>query len=109
MKVISHVVVFSSQIFHYDHPNATVFHPDFSDRLEWHGTPDPDVQTGAVYIQNVTFNDTGTYRCTFHRTLLLSLSHQLVVVEKEVELTVVAEGEEVHFSSACSCSSSRVY
>ncbi|RVE63138.1 hypothetical protein OJAV_G00164660 [Oryzias javanicus] len=78
-------------IFHYDHPNGTIFHPDFSDRLEWHGTPDPDVQNGAVYIQNVTFNDTGTYRCTFHRTLLLSLSHQLVLVEKEVELTVVAE------------------
>uniref|UniRef100_A0A8C7WYJ0 Sodium channel regulatory subunit beta-3 n=1 Tax=Oryzias sinensis TaxID=183150 RepID=A0A8C7WYJ0_9TELE len=80
-------------IFHYDHPNATVFHPDFRDRLEWHGTLNPDVQTGAVYLQNVTFNDTGTYRCTFRRTLLLSLSHQLVIVEKEVELTVVAEGE----------------
>ncbi|XP_004078463.1 sodium channel subunit beta-1 [Oryzias latipes] len=78
-------------IFHYDHPNATVFHPDFHDRLEWHGTLNPDVQTGAVYLQNVTFNDTGTYRCTFRRTLLLSLSHQLVIVEKEVELTVVAE------------------
>lgn len=60
------------------------------------------MQTGAVYLQNVTFNDTGTYRCTFRRTLLLSLSHQLVIVEKEVELTVVAEGE----AGCCSFSAS---
>ncbi|XP_015245483.1 sodium channel subunit beta-1 [Cyprinodon tularosa] len=77
-------------IFHYDHPSATVLHQDFSDRLSWLGTLDEDVQIGAVYIQNVTFNDSGTYRCTFHRTLLLALQPEHVVVEKEVELTVVA-------------------
>uniref|UniRef100_A0A3Q2Q2T6 Sodium channel regulatory subunit beta-3 n=1 Tax=Fundulus heteroclitus TaxID=8078 RepID=A0A3Q2Q2T6_FUNHE len=77
-------------IFHYDHPAAAVLHEDFSDRLEWQGTLNGDVQIGAVYIQNVTFNDTGTYRCTFHRTLFLPLQLENVVVEKEVELTVVA-------------------
>ncbi|KAM4579860.1 sodium channel regulatory subunit beta-1 isoform 1-T2 [Odontesthes bonariensis] len=77
-------------IFHYDHPNAIILHEDFNDRLRWDGTPDGDVQTGAVYLQNVTFNDTGTYRCTFRRTLFLPLADEHVVVEKDVELTVVA-------------------
>lgn len=77
-------------IFHYDHPTAFLLHEDFEGRLQWQGTLNKDVQIGAVYIQNVTFNDTGTYRCTFHRTLLLPLQPENVVVEKEVELTVVA-------------------
>ncbi|XP_047216317.1 sodium channel subunit beta-1 [Girardinichthys multiradiatus] len=77
-------------IFHYDHPTAIVHHEDFSERLQWKGTLNDDVQIGAVYIQNVTFNDSGTYRCTFHRTLFLLLQNEKVVVEKEVELTVVA-------------------
>ncbi|CAN9514495.1 unnamed protein product [Ophioblennius macclurei] len=76
-------------IFHYDHPAADVHHPDFGGRLEWRGTPGRDVQVGAVYVHNVTFNDSGTYRCTFHRTLLLPPADQHVIVEKEVELTVV--------------------
>ncbi|XP_061573769.1 sodium channel subunit beta-1 [Cololabis saira] len=78
-------------IFHYDHPDAAVLHQDFMDRLTWHGTLNPDVQTGAVFLHNVTFNDTGTYRCTFSRVLFLSPTNQQVSVEKEVELTVVAE------------------
>ncbi|XP_008296850.1 sodium channel subunit beta-1 [Stegastes partitus] len=76
-------------IFHYNHPTAEILHEDFSGRLEWQGTRNGDIQTGAVYLHNVTFNDTGTYRCTFHRTLFLSLSDQHVTVEKEVELSVV--------------------
>ncbi|KAK2844948.1 hypothetical protein Q5P01_011607 [Channa striata] len=77
-------------IFHYDHPRADILHEDFSDRLVWHGTQHSDIQTGAVYILNVTFNDSGTYRCTFNRNLNLPLSDKLFTVEKKVELTVVA-------------------
>lgn len=77
-------------IFHYNHPTADILHEDFSDRLEWMGTHNSDIQTGAVYMHNVTFNDTGMYRCTFHRTLFLPLADEHVTVEKEVELTVVA-------------------
>ncbi|XP_038566696.1 sodium channel subunit beta-1 [Micropterus salmoides] len=77
-------------IFHYEHPSADILHEDFSDRLEWHGTQNSDIQTGSIYIQNVTFNDTGMYRCTVHRTLFLSQYHEHVTVEKEVELSVVA-------------------
>ncbi|XP_058504697.1 sodium channel subunit beta-1 [Solea solea] len=79
-------------IFHYDHPSAEILHEDFSGRVEWHGTQNSDIQTGAVYIQNLTLNDTGTYRCTFHRTLFLSPYDGHVTLEKEVELTVVAIG-----------------
>ncbi|XP_068615272.1 sodium channel subunit beta-1 [Brachionichthys hirsutus] len=78
-------------IFHYDHPAAHVLDGNFSNRLEWYGTRDRDIQTGAIYIQNVTFNDTGTYRCTIRRTLLLAQYDQHVTVEKEVELRVVSE------------------
>lgn len=77
-------------IFHYDHPYSDILDEDFSGRLEWHGTQHDDIQIGAVYLSNITFNDTGTYRCTFHRTLFLSVQNQEVIVEKDVELTVVA-------------------
>lgn len=77
-------------IFHYDHPSANILDEDFGNRLEWQGTKNSDIQTAAVYLHNVTFNDTGTYRCTFHRTLFLSQSDEHVTVEKEVELSVVA-------------------
>ncbi|XP_069544796.1 sodium channel regulatory subunit beta-1 isoform X1 [Brachyistius frenatus] len=80
-----------THIFHYDHPTSDILHPDFSERLEWRGTPDVDVQVGAVFIKRVSFNDSGTFRCTFHRTLFLLPENQQVTVEKEVELTVVAE------------------
>uniref|UniRef100_A0A3Q4BHR7 Sodium channel regulatory subunit beta-3 n=1 Tax=Mola mola TaxID=94237 RepID=A0A3Q4BHR7_MOLML len=66
---------------------------DFSSRLEWHGTQSSDIQMGAIYIHNVTYNDTGTYRCTIHRTLFLSQYDEHVTVEKEVELSVVAVGK----------------
>ncbi|KAK9514201.1 hypothetical protein VZT92_027684 [Zoarces viviparus] len=77
-------------IFHYDHPSAEILHEDFSGRLEWHGTKTRDIQIGAIYIHNVIFNDTGTYRCTINRTLFLPHYDQLVAVVKEVELNVVA-------------------
>ncbi|XP_070822672.1 sodium channel regulatory subunit beta-1 [Chaetodon trifascialis] len=76
-------------IFHYDHPSADVLHEDFSNRVEWYGTQNSDIQTGAIYIHNITFNDTGTYRCTIHRTLFLTLYDEHVTVQKEVELSVV--------------------
>ncbi|XP_042346182.1 sodium channel subunit beta-1 [Plectropomus leopardus] len=77
-------------IFHYEHPSADILHEDFSHRLEWHGTQNEDIQIGSIYINDVIFNDTGTYRCTIHRTLFLPRYDEHVTVEKEVELNVVA-------------------
>uniref|UniRef100_A0A8C6T1Y5 Sodium channel regulatory subunit beta-3 n=1 Tax=Neogobius melanostomus TaxID=47308 RepID=A0A8C6T1Y5_9GOBI len=77
-------------IFHYKHPTADILDDDFSGRLEWRGTQHDDIQIGAVYLSNVTFNDSGTYLCTLHRTLFLPVQNEEVSVEKEVQLTVVA-------------------
>lgn len=77
-------------IFHYDHPTADILDEDFSNRLEWRGTMNSDIQIGAIYMHNVTFSDTGTYRCTINRVLLLPQYNEHVTVEKDVELSVVA-------------------
>ena len=56
---------------------------------------------GAIYMHNVTYNDTGTYRCTIQRTLFHSQYDEHVTVEKEVELSVVAVGKK-----GCTCGGS---
>lgn len=79
------------KIFHYENPVSTILHEDFDGRLEWHGTMGTsDVQIGAIFIHNVTFNDTGTYRCTMERNLFLTHHEEFVTINKEVELSVVA-------------------
>lgn len=89
------------QIFHYDHPSAEIIDEDFIGRLAWHGSLASDVQIGAIYLHNVTFNDTGTYRCTFHRTFFILQSEIAVIVEKLVELSVVTEGKSQHCGFKC--------
>ncbi|KAG7318068.1 hypothetical protein KOW79_019103 [Hemibagrus wyckioides] len=82
----------SFHIFRYDYPTSTILHKDFESRLKWSGTKGTsDLQIGAITIQNVTFNDTGTYTCTFERTLSLPLHDEHVTIKKTVELTVLAE------------------
>lgn len=89
------------QIFHYDYPTSTILHEDFASRLEWGGTKGTaDLQIGAIYIRNVSFNDTGTYTCTFERTLSLPHRNEHVTITKTVELTVLAEGNALT-SSLC--------
>ncbi|XP_043116783.1 sodium channel subunit beta-1 [Puntigrus tetrazona] len=78
------------QIFQYEYNNPTILHENFEGRLEWQGTMGTkDVQIGSVFLHNVTYNDSGTYLCTFHRTLYHVLDEVDVVITKEVELTVV--------------------
>lgn len=52
-----------------------------------------DIQIGAIYIRNVTFNDSGTYTCSIHRTLYLPFGEKEVIIQKTVELSVVPIGE----------------
>ncbi|XP_026861194.2 sodium channel subunit beta-1 [Electrophorus electricus] len=83
-----------SHIFHYDYPLSTILHEDFEDRLEWHGTKGTeDIQIGAIFIHNVTFNDTGTFLCTFERTLFLPAGEEHIQIQKTVQLTVVPEAK----------------
>ncbi|TUA69863.1 Sodium channel subunit beta-1 [Bagarius yarrelli] len=79
-------------IFHYEFPISSILHERFESRLEWGGTKGTaDLQIGAINILNVTFNDTGTYTCTFERTLFLQLQNEYVTIKKTVELIVLAE------------------
>ncbi|KAM9782781.1 sodium channel regulatory subunit beta-1 [Neosynchiropus ocellatus] len=80
-------------VLHYDFPKSDILRDDFMDRLEWRGTQDKDVQTGSIYISNVSFSDAGTYRCIFYRTLFMPMYNQNVTVEKTVELSVVVEAQ----------------
>ncbi|XP_061632068.1 sodium channel subunit beta-1 [Phyllopteryx taeniolatus] len=78
-----------THILHYEHPSADVMDEAFRGRLDWLGTRGEDVQVGAIAVRNVSYEDAGTYRCTFSRTLFLAGFRHHVSVEKEVELSVV--------------------
>ncbi|KAM9806136.1 sodium channel subunit beta-1 isoform X1 [Syngnathus typhle] len=78
-----------THIFHYEHPSADVVDEAFRGRLDWLGTRGEDIQAATVAVRNVSYGDAGTYRCTFSRTLLLAGFRHHVIVEKEVELSVV--------------------
>ncbi|XP_078107932.1 sodium channel, voltage-gated, type I, beta a [Sander vitreus] len=59
-----------SHLYHYENENATIVDPRFYERLHWNGTKgSKDLQDGSIFILNVTFNDAGTYKCIFSRTL----------------------------------------
>lgn len=65
----------------------------FVDRLAWNGSKKTeDVQDGSIYILNVTFNDTGTYRCFFDRTLVFPNYEFRTNATKFIILTVVGNG-----------------
>lgn len=67
----------------------------FEDRLAWHGSKNTlDLQDGSIYIRNVTYNDTGTYRCVFLRTLIYSNNFEYEAnASKTVHLHVVPKRE----------------
>lgn len=63
------------------------------ERIDWNGSKrSSDIQDASIYLFNVTFNDSGTYRCYFKRTLFYKNYEYNIVVRKEVNLTVVAKG-----------------
>ncbi|XP_020508181.1 sodium channel, voltage-gated, type I, beta a [Labrus bergylta] len=62
----------------------------FENRLEWRGSNNTkDLQDGSIYIHNVTFNDSGTYICTFYRTLKYNNYNFQTNRTKNIFLTVV--------------------
>lgn len=65
----------------------------FSERVDWNGSKrSNDIQDASIYLLNVTFNDTGTYRCFFYRMLTYENYEYNTIVSKVVHLTVVAKG-----------------
>ncbi|XP_067304244.1 sodium channel, voltage-gated, type I, beta a [Pseudorasbora parva] len=60
-----------AHIYSYAEMTSYTIDDRFVDRLAWNGSKKTDdVQDGSIYILNVTFNDTGTYRCFFDRVLV---------------------------------------
>lgn len=78
-----------SSIYSYDEGPA--FSDDrFQDRLDWYGSNKTrDLQDGSIYIRNVSFNDSGTYLCTFFRTLSYTNYEFQTTTNKTIVMTVV--------------------
>lgn len=70
--VQSYPVIFF-QLYSYENQVEYIIDPRFYNRLAWNGSKHTkDLQDGSIYILNVTFNDTGTYKCIFDRILIYS-------------------------------------
>ncbi|CAF89684.1 unnamed protein product [Tetraodon nigroviridis] len=70
----------------------TIEHEQFMERIHWNGSKrSSDIQDASIYLFNVTFNDSGIYRCIFNRALFYKNYEYNIVVEKVVNLTVVAK------------------
>uniref|UniRef100_A0A3B4FA03 Sodium channel regulatory subunit beta-1 n=1 Tax=Pundamilia nyererei TaxID=303518 RepID=A0A3B4FA03_9CICH len=64
----------------------------FVDRVDWNGSKrSRDIQDASIYLLNVTFNDSGTYRCFFNRILSYENYEYNDVVSKVVHLSVVGK------------------
>lgn len=80
------------RIYTYNEKGGMVEHDDFVDRVDWYGSKrSNDIQDASIYLVNVTFNDTGTYRCFFNRILFYGTYEYSTVVSKVVHLSVVAK------------------
>lgn len=65
----------------------------FEDRLAWNGSKNTqDLQDGSIYILNVTYNDTGVYRCVLKRTLIYPNNFEFQAnANKTVHMRVVSK------------------
>ncbi|XP_013856300.1 sodium channel subunit beta-1 [Austrofundulus limnaeus] len=80
-------------IYSFDERGGTVEHDLFMERIDWNGTKrSNDIQDASIYLLNVTFNDSGTYRCFFNRILDYDNDYEYNdIIDKVVHLTVVAK------------------
>uniref|UniRef100_A0A3P9PR86 Sodium channel regulatory subunit beta-3 n=1 Tax=Poecilia reticulata TaxID=8081 RepID=A0A3P9PR86_POERE len=79
-----------SPLYEYEEKRGSVLDPRFEERLDWNGSKNTeDLQDGSIYILNVTFNDTGTYECTFRRTLIYTNYNFENSTTKQIRLRVV--------------------
>ncbi|XP_038581597.1 sodium channel, voltage-gated, type I, beta b [Micropterus salmoides] len=79
-------------IYSYNEDGPTIEHDNFMDRVDWNGSKrSNDIQDASIYLLNVTFNDSGTYRCFFNRILIYANYEYETRIDKVVHLTVVAK------------------
>uniref|UniRef100_A0A3B3SDQ5 Sodium channel regulatory subunit beta-1 n=1 Tax=Paramormyrops kingsleyae TaxID=1676925 RepID=A0A3B3SDQ5_9TELE len=80
------------QIYSYEDETATIMDERFDDRLYWNGSKKTtDLQDGSIFILNVTFNDTGVYRCFFERILTYNDYEFHTNATKFIHINVVAK------------------
>ncbi|XP_028985249.1 sodium channel, voltage-gated, type I, beta a [Betta splendens] len=78
-------------LYSYENEEKLIIDPRFEGRLDWRGSKHTkDLQDGSIYILNVTFNDTGTYRCIFSRTLKYRNYEYNTETNKTFSMNVVA-------------------
>ncbi|KAM4600431.1 sodium channel, voltage-gated, type I, beta a [Polymixia lowei] len=69
-----------------------IMNDPFDGRLEWRGSNlTDDLQDGSISIMNVTYNDTGTYRCELTRVLTFKNYKYQNSTTREFKLTVVPQ------------------
>ncbi|XP_036410938.1 sodium channel subunit beta-1-like [Megalops cyprinoides] len=79
-------------IYNYEDETPTIVDERFEDRVDWNGSKKTtDLQDASIYILNVTFNDTGTYRCLFNRVLTYPYYEFQTKAIKYIQLSVVAK------------------
>ncbi|XP_064160979.1 sodium channel, voltage-gated, type I, beta a isoform X1 [Anguilla rostrata] len=81
-----------SHIFSYEAESPSIMDDRFWERIDWNGSKKTnDLQDGSIYILNVTFNDTGVFRCFFDRVLTFSSYEFRTHATKFITLNVVAK------------------
>ncbi|KAM4735059.1 sodium channel, voltage-gated, type I, beta a isoform 2-T2 [Anableps anableps] len=81
-----------SPLYEYENKRGLISDPRFDERLHWNGSKHTlDLQDGSIYILNVTYNDTGTYLCTFERILMYPNHQHVTNTTKLIHLHVVSK------------------
>ncbi|XP_077382783.1 sodium channel, voltage-gated, type I, beta a isoform X2 [Festucalex cinctus] len=60
-----------SHLYSYEDQHGWIVDDRFEARVQWRGSRHTlDLQDGSIYIVNITYNDTGSYKCVFSRVLV---------------------------------------
>uniref|UniRef100_W5MC40 Sodium channel regulatory subunit beta-1 n=1 Tax=Lepisosteus oculatus TaxID=7918 RepID=W5MC40_LEPOC len=77
-------------IYRYEDETPSIVDERFNDRVAWNGSKKTrDLQDGSIFILNVTFNDTGTFKCLVNRTLRFPNYQYHTSAEKLIHFMVV--------------------
>lgn len=100
----SHLLPLLFQVYTYENRRSNITDQRFFDRVHWNGSKNTeDLQDGSIFILNVTFNDSGTYLCTFNRTLKYLNFEFQTSNNKTVVMRVVSRRKDGEQGGCCIC------